>query len=81
MLASVASANAPHVGSFLSCFHLPSSSLHLVQADGYIVGRSISILSMVISVALTILFGILVDVAMRKRLRNIVMVESLKSVE
>ena len=52
-----------------------------VEMDYIMFGRSISLLSMVISVALTILFGILVDVAMRKRLRSIEMVESLKSVE
>lgn len=52
-----------------------------VEMDYIMFGRSISPLSMVISVALTLLFGILVDVAMRKRLRNIEMVESLKSVE
>ena len=52
-----------------------------VEMDYIMFGRSISLLSMVISVALTLLFGILVDVAMRKRLRNIEMVESLKSVE
>lgn len=52
-----------------------------VEMDYIMFGRSISLLSMVISVALTLLFGILVDVAMRKRLRSIEMVESLKSVE
>ena len=44
-------------------------------------GREVMPLSIVISVALTIGFGLIVNQVMRKKLRNIEMVESLKSVE
>lgn len=52
-----------------------------VEMDYVMFGRSISIWSMLISVALTVLFGMMVNFAMRRRLRSIQMVESLKSVE
>lgn len=55
--------------------------MNQVEMDYIMFGRDIKPLSYVISFVLTIVFGILVNLFMRKRLQNINMVESLKSVE
>lgn len=52
-----------------------------VESDYMMFGRTIGVLSILISVALTMLFGILVNFFMRRRITSIQMVESLKSVE
>lgn len=44
-------------------------------------GRSVRAMSFVYSAALTIAFSILVDLFMRRKLRNISMVESMKAPE
>lgn len=55
--------------------------MHQVELDHIIYGRKILFASYGISLGLTILFGVIVDLWMRKKLRDIKMVESLKSVE
>lgn len=52
-----------------------------VEMDYVMFGREVTGTSIVLAVLLTIVFGILVNFAMRKKLRSIKMVESLKSVE
>ena len=52
-----------------------------VEMDYIMFGRSVNLLSIAEAVALTIVFGLLVNFFMRRRLWNIEMVESLKSVE
>ena len=52
-----------------------------VEMDYIMFGRSVNLLSIAEAVALTIVFGLLVNFFMRRRLLNIQMVESLKSVE
>ena len=52
-----------------------------VEMDYIMFGRSIQPLSYLYSVIFTILFGMLVNIFMRKKLKNIDMIESLKSVE
>ncbi len=52
-----------------------------VEMDYIMFGRSVNFLSYVYSVSFTIIFGLLVNFFMRKKLKNIDMIESLKSVE
>ena len=52
-----------------------------VEMDYVMFGRSVTSSSMLTAVVLTVFFGILVNYSMRRRLHNIKMVESLKSVE
>ena len=52
-----------------------------VEMDYVMFGREVSLFSILMSVVLTIVFGILVNIAMRRKLHAIEMVESLKSVE
>ncbi len=53
----------------------------LVELDTVMFGRNINTFSYCISVFITMLFAFIVDAAMKKRLENVEMVESLKSVE
>lgn len=55
--------------------------MHEVEMDYIMFGRNITVLSCVVCVGITLIFGILVNLFMAKHLRNIQMVESLKSVE
>jgi putative ABC transport system permease protein len=52
-----------------------------VEMSYVMFGRSVNLLSVVKAVLLTVGFGLLVNLFMRRRLMNIQMVESLKSVE
>lgn len=52
-----------------------------VEMDYVMFGRSVAVSSNILSVLLTVLFGMLVNFFMRKKLKAIEMVESLKSVE
>jgi len=52
-----------------------------VEMDYIMFGRTVSNLSIVKAILLTNLFGLMVDFMMKKKLYNIKMVESLKSVE
>ena len=52
-----------------------------VEMDYIMFGRSVQPLSYLYSVTFTIVFGLLVNFFMRKKLKNIDMIESLKSVE
>lgn len=52
-----------------------------VETDVYMFGRSLKILSVLLSAVLTVIFSMLVNVIMYYKLRKIDMVESLKSVE
>ena len=51
------------------------------EVDIVMFGRDIKLLSFIFSVVLTMVFAALVDVVMYRKLKNISMVESLKSVE
>ena len=53
----------------------------MVEMDYVMFGRSISWISFLYAICLTILFGLIVELFMRKRLHSIQMVDSLKSVE
>ena len=64
------------LGYFLAMFVITTAEIDIVMF-----GRSIHWLSYVISSALTIVFSLLVSLFMRKKLDNVEMVESLKSVE
>lgn len=55
--------------------------MRTVEMDYVMFGRTVQLTSILISVALTLLFGILVNFFMRRKLHSIEMVESLKSVE
>ena len=55
--------------------------MRMVEMDYIMFGRSITPLSFIISVILTIFFGLLVNILMAKKIRDVQMVESLKSVE
>lgn len=52
-----------------------------VETDVYMFGRSLKLLSIVISAVLTVIFSMLVNMIMYYKLKKIDMVESLKSVE
>lgn len=52
-----------------------------VETDVYMFGRSLKVLSVVISAVLTMIFSMLVNIVMYFKLKKIDMVESLKSVE
>ena len=61
-------------------------ALHLtimvvVELDNIMFGRNINLISYVVSVVITVLFAIIVNQAMKPKLKAIPMVESLKSVE
>lgn len=60
---------------------LHSFVIQTVEVDMVMFGRSIAPMSFVYSALLTILFSIIVDLFMNKKLKRISMVESLKSVE
>lgn len=64
------------LGTFLHRFIMNTLAL-----EGVMPGENIHVLSYVISVAITILFALFVNKVMNKKLRNIPMIESLKSVE
>jgi putative ABC transport system permease protein len=55
--------------------------MHEVEMDYIMFGRNITVLSCIVCVGITLIFGILVNLFMAKHLRRIQMVESLKSVE
>lgn len=55
--------------------------MSLVEMEYIMFGRQISFFSFAICIGMTLLFGMLVNLCMRKKLTNIQMVESLKSVE
>ena len=72
------------MGSFVGIFL--GKLLHLVimvvvELDTIMFGRNINLISYIMSIGLTLFFAIIVNRVMRKKLRNIEMVESLKSVE
>ena len=68
------------VGIFLGkALHL--AIMVMVELDNVMFGRVIHWPSYIYSVVITILFAVIVNQVMKKRLRNIPMVESLKSVE
>jgi len=72
------------IGAFLG---LPLGSLlHkaimvTVEMDYVMFGRNVRPISNVLSIVLTLLFSLIVDRAMAKKLHGVKMVESLKSVE
>ena len=53
----------------------------MVELDTVMFGRNIEPLSYALSVAITLVFALIVNFVMKKRLANVQMVESLKSVE
>lgn len=55
--------------------------MNLAEMPDVMFGRNINMMSFIISIAITSLFGLIVNVAMYTKLKNIPMVESLKSVE
>ncbi len=55
--------------------------MEVVELEDVMFGRNISFSSFALSYAITLLFGLLVNLVMLKRLKNIPMIESLKSVE
>lgn len=55
--------------------------MNVIEMDDVIFPHKIFWYSYFISVAITIIFGLMVNLAMKKRLKRIPMVESLKSVE
>jgi putative ABC transport system permease protein len=55
--------------------------MKMVETEQMMLGRKVEPLSMIISAALTIGFGLLVNLVMRGRIHRVKMVESLKSVE
>ena len=55
--------------------------MSLVEMDSIMFGRSVENISIIIAIGLTLLFSMLVNLFMVKKLRAIKMVESLKSVE
>lgn len=55
--------------------------MNMVEMDYVMFGRQISLYSFGLAIVLTMLFGFLVELFMTKRLQNIQMVDSLKSVE
>ena len=72
----------PHnnAGIFLGkALHL--TIMVVVELDNIMFGRNINLISYVISVVITVLFAIIVNQAMKPKLKAIPMVESLKSVE
>lgn len=52
-----------------------------VEMDNMMFGRNIDLLSFIISAVLTVLFSVLVNIVMYYKLKNVKMVESLKSVD
>ncbi|MEG2382886.1 MAG: FtsX-like permease family protein [Oscillospiraceae bacterium] len=52
-----------------------------IEMDAMMFGRSVKPLSYLYSAALTMLFSVLIDLCMRRKLRNISMVESMKAPE
>ena len=64
------------VGIFLHAFVVRTA-----EVDAVMFGRSIYPLSYALSAAITLAFGLLVNLVMMRKLRSIDMVESLKSVE
>lgn len=72
------------IGAVLGCFVgivMEGYVIVTAEVDQVMFGRDIHALSFVIAFALTMLFSVIVTVAMRKKLRDIDMVESLKSNE
>lgn len=63
-------------GTFLAKFIIQTAEIDLVMF-----GRDISVLSYVISAAMTLLFSLIVTLYMHRRLKRIDMIEALKSVE
>ena len=55
--------------------------MNMVEMDYVMFGRQLSLYSFGLAIVLTMLFGFLVELFMTKRLQNIQMVDSLKSVE
>lgn len=55
--------------------------MEVVELEDVMFGRNITFLSFLLSYAITLLFGLFVNLVMLKRLKNIPMIESLKSVE
>ncbi len=68
------------VGLFLGTA-LHAFIMKVVELDGIMFGRQINVSSFLLSYGITILFSLLVNAVMYKKLKNIPMVESLKSVE
>lgn len=55
--------------------------MKMVETEQMMLGRTVKPLSMVLSVCLTVGFGLLVNLFMKRRIHRVKMVESLKSVE
>ena len=55
--------------------------MNVINMDMMMFGMNISLFSFSVSLAITLVFTVLVMLVMKKHLRNIEMVESLKSVE
>lgn len=67
-------------GEFLGIF-LHKFIMATVEIDAMMFGRSINLLSFIISAVLTLIFSILVNIVMYYKLKKVQMVESLKSVD
>lgn len=68
------------VGLVLGVF-LHAFIMRTVEVDLVMFGRDVKPLSFVYSAALTVVFSVLVDLVLRRKLRNISMVESMKAPE
>ena len=53
----------------------------LVEMDNVMFGRNVNVTSIIFAIVLTLIFSLLVNIVMARKLKNIKMVESLKSVE
>lgn len=53
----------------------------LVEMDNVMFGRNVNMTSIIFAIVLTLIFSLLVNIVMARKLKNIKMVESLKSVE
>ena len=68
------------IGLFVGIF-LHMGIMDAIAMDGIMFGHYIAPLSYVYAFVLTIVFSMVVNIAMTNRIKNIPMVESLKSVE
>ena len=68
------------VGLIVGIF-LHNLIMNLAEMDDVMFGRTIKPISFVISFALTMVFAIIINLVMQRKLKQIQMVESLKAVE
>ena len=68
------------IGLFVG-FWLHKLMLNYIVVDSVMYGKSIKPLSYVIAFAATVILSILVDLMLRRKLRNVSMVESFKSID